>query len=112
MNELKLPQHVSREEVDKAIADFQKVKVFELRDEDGNHIKDVVVHRPNAYTMEQYYKLLDKQPYKANKLLIKNTFIGEDANEFSNKPFNSDEFIAAMSAAIEMLPSGKASVKN
>jgi len=108
-----LPVYVTPEMLEKAKTERTNVKLAELFDDNGNYVESIIVQRPTAFVFTQFEKIIDKEPYKAKKMLIKDCVVGEErAKQISSLSNDNPLFNAAFAACSEILPIGKAVVKN
>lgn len=105
-----LPNGITQEMVDAAKEKHSKVKLATLFDGDGNEIKTILVGTPSAQVINQFERFVDREPAKAKKMLLKGVLCSHI--EIADEPQNTELFSAAFSAAAEMLPVGKAVLKN
>ncbi|TAG31883.1 MAG: hypothetical protein EAZ35_02205 [Sphingobacteriia bacterium] len=106
----KLPNGITQEMIDAAKEKHTKVKMATLFDEDGNELKAVLVGTPSAQVLNNFERFLDNAPAKAKKILLKGVLCSSE--EIAELPQNSELFIAAFNGCIEMIPVGKAVLKN
>jgi len=107
-----LPEGITQEMIDEAKGKYSSVKLASLSTGEGEYLEDIVVHTPSAFVMTEFEKQIDRNSYKAKALLIKGCVLGEARNRIAALPNNEELFNAAFSAAAEMLPIGKATLKN
>jgi len=86
---------------------FVKVQVCE--DQDGYHEPFTIVTRvPGRRTMELFQKFIDRDPRKANDILLK------ECVKFGSEQFDGNDYktLSAINAVAELIPTSKITTKN
>lgn len=109
--EKNLPEGVTAEMVEEFKAKHGVVKVAELFDSEGNSFGSIILGKPSPNVMGQFEKLVDKDPMKARDVLLRGTLCTR-REEILSWPKNSEEYAAVFDAAAQMIPVGKAVLKN
>lgn len=90
-----------------------KMQLASLVTSDGEDVGEVLVKRPAPFPLSQFEKFCDKEPQKAKGILIAACVVDKvQLSEINALPKNSEEYAAAFDAAAQMLPVGKAALKN
>jgi hypothetical protein len=87
------------------------LKVAELFDSEGKSQGFVVLGKPSAAVIGQFEKFIDKDPMKARGILVNGTVLTR-TDEFKDMDRNSEVYAAVFDAAAQMIPVGKAVLKN
>lgn len=108
-----LPEGVTTEMIEQfKIKHKGVVKLARLFDpESSTDYGSAIVGKPGVFAINQFEKLLEKDPLKAKLALINGTFCTR-VEEIKNCDQASKFFSACFDAAAQMLPVGKAELKN
>lgn len=87
------------------------LKVAELFDSEGTSHGFVVLGKPTAAVIGEFEKWIDKNPMKARGILVNGTLLTRK-DEFKDMDKSSEKYAAAFDAAAQMIPVGKAVLKN
>ncbi len=92
-------------------AKFGELKAAELTDTEGNSFGTALVKKPSGMIIGEFEKFVDRNPMKAREILIKGCVVyGKDV--VMKWPQNSEPYSAAFDACAQMIPVGKATLKN
>lgn len=97
---------VSPEELDKLKAKYGKVKIVDVEDEE--EVYRIYLKRPDFETIKAVNKIAKSDDLEASKIFLRNCMV-EGAKEVLE---DGVLFVAASSAASELLTSTKATLKN
>ena len=113
MEATQLPEGVTPEMVEEFKKKHQGVvKCAKLLDpENGGDFGFAIVGKPGVFAINQFDKLVDKDPLKAKLALINGTFCTRK-EEIKTCDQAGNFFAACFDAAAQMLPVGKAELKN
>lgn len=90
-----------------------KMQRATLSTSEGEEIGEILVKAPSTFTQSEFEKNVDKNTLKAKTLLVNNCVVDkEQLAEINAFEKNSEEYAAAFDAAAQMLPVGKAVLKN
>lgn len=90
-----------------------KMQIATLSTSDGEEIGEILVKAPSTFTQAEFEKNVDKNTLKSKTLLVNNCVVDkEQLAEINAWEKNSEEYAAAFDAAAQMLPVGKAVLKN
>ena len=97
---------VSPEELDKLKVKYGKIKIVDVEDED--EVYRIYLKRPDFETIKAVNKIAKSDDLEASKIFLRNCMV-EGAKEVLE---DGVLFVAASSAASELLTSTKATLKN
>lgn len=107
----KLHEAVTEEMIQQAKEKFKNVKVASLFDSEGNSLGELLIGTPSAWAIKEFEKQQDS--FKARAVLINGIVCLDEQKKIVNSwERNSEAYAAAFDAAAQMLPVGKAIVKN
>lgn len=111
---IKLNKKVTQEMINEAKAKYpnSKIKQASLVDSDGCEIGDILVKSPAPFPLSQFEKFVDKDSAKAKAILIKAVVVDDEQHiEIAGWDKSSEAYAAAFEAAAQMIPIGKATLK-
>lgn len=101
------------EQIAQAKEKFKVVKEAEIFDSEGNTLGFLLVGTPGSFAIKEFEKWIDKDSMKARLALINGTVcLPEDKEWVKSFGNNSEEYAAVFDAASQMLPVGRAVLKN
>lgn len=111
MEKYQLPQGITIEMVEQAQVKYgiNRVKYAELpMDDDNNEFLTVLVRRPDRQVQGEYMKWVDKNPNKADDILVNSCLLSH------KEQVKADEglFQAAVDAVAQLIVARKARIKN
>ena len=105
------PDGITQQDIDAIKQNGKSVKEAMLYDADGNYLNvTLIVKTPSAQAMSEFEKKIDRKPAEARKILMKSCMMNR--KEIADMAFDTVLFNAAFAACSEMLPYGKAELKN
>lgn len=108
----KLPIGISKEMIEEARTKHGIIKLATLSSPDTGEDHGVaIVGKPSAQAINQFEKFIDRDPLRAKMALINGTFCTRK-DEIKNADPAGTFFAACFDAAAQMLPIGKAQLKN
>lgn len=101
------------EQIAQAKEKFRQVKEAEIIDSEGTSIGFLLVGTPSAFAIKEFEKWIDKDSFKARQALISGCVcLTEDKEWIKSFDKNSEEYSAVFDAVSQMLPVGRAVLKN
>lgn len=108
-----MEKRATAEQIAQAKDKFRQVKEAEIFNSEGETIGHILVGTPSPFTIKEFEKWIDKDSFKARMALINGSVCLQEHKEWI-KGFekNSEEYAAVFDAVSQMLPVGKAVLKN
>ncbi len=106
-----LPEGITQQMIDSAKQKYgaDKVKYIDLPlDDEGTSHKRVLACVPSRFVVGQYRKYSDKDPNKADNILVKNCLLSHKTEVLADDGL----FYAAMNGIADLIPVRKSIVKN
>lgn len=101
------------EQIAQAKETFSKVKEAEIMNSEGELLGYLLVGTPGQFAIKEFEKWIDKDSFKARMALINGSVcLKEDRDWVKSFEKNSEDYAAVFDAVSQMLPVGRAVLKN